>query len=61
MISVANFSWRVNHVKHGVALCLQNMCFLNFDLGVAAASPIPRCAPVKGTAGESIILIVMSL
>jgi hypothetical protein len=31
--SMADFSWRVKHVKHLVPSCLHNLCFLNFIVG----------------------------
>ena len=33
-VAVANFGWRMNHVKRLISSCLQNLCSLNFDLWV---------------------------
>ena len=35
---MVDFDWRVNHVTRFISSCLQNMCFLNFGLGVGGYS-----------------------
>ena len=44
LISVVNFCWRANHLKHLISSYLQNLCLLNFGFGHlvrAAAVQLP--------------------
>jgi len=40
-ISVADFGWRVNYVKHSTSPCLLNLFIFNLDLGELQLGPPP--------------------